>query len=97
MFLTKKLNFRYLRNNINLIVNSFPKINFINQNKHFKSNMENITIPKEQEELTKLLSELNIHETNMPNVPKKTQRYQRYFIDINKTISNFSLYSWKYI
>jgi hypothetical protein len=77
MFLNRQSNFGFLKNSKNLFVNSFSKIKFYYQKKYFKSDMETHTDHKKQSELDKLLSELNIKETNMPNVPKKDIRYQR--------------------
>lgn len=77
MFNNRQSNFRLLKNSINLFVNSFSQIKFYYQNKYFKSDMESHTQHKEQAELERLLKELNIQETNMPNVPKKDLRYQR--------------------
>lgn len=77
MFLNRQSNLRFLKNSINLFVNSFSKIKFYYQNKYFKSDMESHTQHKEQAEVEKLLKELNIQETNMPEVPKRDIRYQR--------------------
>ena len=74
MFLNRQSNFRFIKNSINLFANSFK---FYYQNKYFKSDMESHTQHKEQAEAEKLLKELNIQETNMPNVPKTNLRYQR--------------------
>jgi len=77
MFLVRHSSYRYLKNSLNLFVNSFSKIKFYYQNKYFKSDMEKDSQKTEQTEVSKILSELNISESNMPNVPKKDLRYER--------------------
>ena len=76
MFLNRQSNFRFIKKSINLFVNSFSKINFYYQKNYFKSDMENNT-QTSQSEVSKVLSELNISESNMPSVPKKGLRFER--------------------
>ena len=74
--LSKKLNnINYTKNNLN----KFSRLkSFYNQNIYLKTNMEKTEVPKEQEEIQTLLKDLNITETNMPEIPKKETRYQSF-------------------
>ena len=76
MFILKKKNFKFLHKSFNLFQCSFSKINYFNQKIYLKSDMEKQT--REHTEVASLLSELNIKETNMPEVPKQNSRYARY-------------------
>jgi hypothetical protein len=76
MILLRKLN------NLKYTKNYFIKFSrlksFIYQNIYFKTNMEKTGITKEQEDVQILLKDLNIKETNMPEIPKKEIRYQSF-------------------
>jgi hypothetical protein len=76
MILLRKLN------NLKYTKNYFIKFSrlksFIYQNIYFKTNMEKTVITKEQEDVQILLKDLNIKETNMPEIPKKEIRYQSF-------------------
>jgi DNA-directed RNA polymerase subunit H (RpoH/RPB5) len=53
-------------------------LNVFIQNKYIISRMEKHVCTKEQEELKKVLTELNINESNMPDIPHKQPRLTRY-------------------
>jgi len=76
MFLNRQSNFRFIKKSINLIVNSLSKINFYYQKNYFKSDMEKNSHTSDTE-VSKILGELNISESNMPSVPIKGLRYER--------------------
>ena len=83
MILLSKLSKKIINNRIspNIFIHPFSGLKIItkfNQNKYFKTDMEKVEAPKEQEQIQTLLTELNIKETNLPDVQKKETRYQRY-------------------
>ena len=85
MILLSKLSKKIINNRIfpnpNNFIHPFSELKIItkfNQNKYFKTDMEKVEVPMEQEQIQTLLTELNIKETNLPDVQKKQTRYQRY-------------------